>query len=176
MHPSPLSSQNCFSSPVGQLEISISDRGISSLKLSPKESVNTARSSLPPTLRNWLEAYFRGDKPDTGVLRFDLSGTPFQLKIWRMLMNIPYGATVSYGYIAREFTRNYHKTSPRAVGQAIARNPVWILIPCHRVIAANGALGGYAGGLAMKKYLLALENKFRSSEQKVLPNEVFFCN
>jgi len=92
---------------------------------------------------------------------FDLplmfSGTPFQQQIWKQLQQIPYGATVSYKDIAAAIG---NPKATRAVGQANHRNPIAIVVPCHRVISADGSLGGYGGGLPMKRFLLDLEKRF----------------
>lgn len=84
-----------------------------------------------------------------------LCGTEFQTQIWRLLLKIPHGQTVSYGEIAR---RSGRPQAARAVGQAVGRNPIALIVPCHRVIAGNGGIGGYAGGLPMKRRLLAAES------------------
>jgi methylated-DNA-[protein]-cysteine S-methyltransferase len=100
-----------------------------------------------------LDAYFAGE-----LTAFDLplapQGTPFQLDVWRALCEIPYGRTASYGEIARAIG---HPDRARAVGAANGRNPISIVVPCHRVIGANGDLVGYGGGLERKRFLLALE-------------------
>jgi methylated-DNA-[protein]-cysteine S-methyltransferase len=100
-----------------------------------------------------LDAYFAGvlQKFD---LPLDLQGTPFQLRVWHALQTIPYGETVSYGEQAR---RMDHPQAVRAVGLANGRNPISIVVPCHRVIGKNGSLTGYGGGLERKRYLLDLE-------------------
>lgn len=103
--------------------------------------------------REQLQAYFRGERQ-----HFDLplagEGTVFQQSVWKALREIPYGHTESYGELARRIGN--HKAS-RAVGLANGRNPIGIIVPCHRVIGANGSLTGYAGGLERKKWLLAHE-------------------
>ena len=103
-----------------------------------------------------LDAYLAGKIKD-----FDLplapKGTPFQVAVWRALLKIPYGKTCSYGDIARAIN---NPKAVRAVGGANNRNPIFIIIPCHRVIGADGSLTGYGGGLPMKKRLLELETKF----------------
>lgn len=102
--------------------------------------------------RRWLDGYFSGMNP--GFLPpLNPQGTPFQQKVWRELLNIPYGTTVSYGEIARRIGCR----SAQAIGQAVHRNPIAIIIPCHRVIGADGSLTGYASGLDMKRRLLQLE-------------------
>jgi len=85
-----------------------------------------------------------------------LAGTPFQRRVWEALAAIPYGHTVTYGTIA---TRIHAATAVRAVGAAIGRNPISIVVPCHRVVGADGSLTGYAGGVDRKRALLALERR-----------------
>ena len=100
----------------------------------------------------WLESYFDGANPEIG---FPLAprGTAFQRAVWDALLDIPYGQTTTYGELARRLGG----ASARAVGGAVGRNPVSIIIPCHRVLGADGRLTGYAGGLERKRYLLRLE-------------------
>ncbi len=100
--------------------------------------------------RRWLEAYFSGTKPDF-LPPLAPEGTPFRRRVWEALLTIPYGETVTYGELAKRLG-----TAPRAVGSAVGRNPVSILIPCHRVVGSGG-LTGYAGGLERKRALLELE-------------------
>ena len=100
-----------------------------------------------------LLEYFEG-KRTAFDLPLDLRGTPFQLEVWRALLAIPYGETRSYAEIARAVGR---PAAVRAVGAANGANPIAIVVPCHRVIAADGSLGGYGGGLELKARLLAME-------------------
>jgi methylated-DNA-[protein]-cysteine S-methyltransferase len=100
-----------------------------------------------------LAAYFGGQLTDF-TLPLAPAGTPFQRRVWAALRDIPYGETRSYGQLAREIG---NPTAVRAVGLANGRNPIAIVIPCHRVIGADGSLTGYGGGLDRKRYLLALE-------------------
>lgn len=106
----------------------------------------------------WLEAYFSGRAP-TFTPPLSLRGTPFCRAVWAALLEIPYGATASYGEIARRVARTLGKerVSARAVGGAVGRNPVSLIVPCHRVIGADGRLTGYAGGLDRKRRLLQME-------------------
>ena len=99
-----------------------------------------------------LEEYFAGRRTAFDV-PMALEGTPFQRQVWDELTRIPYGGTITYGELARRVGR---PNGPRAVGQANGRNPIPIIVPCHRVVAGNG-LGGYAGGLPLKRALLAVE-------------------
>lgn len=100
-----------------------------------------------------LDEYFQG-KRTVFSLPFKLTGTPFQLAVWKELQNIPYGKTISYKEIAQKINK---PKAYRAVGMANNKNPLPIIIPCHRVIGSNGKLIGYAGGLKLKNYLLELE-------------------
>ncbi len=113
-------------------------------------------SNAPEIFRRtegWLKRYFAGGKPICEEIPRDLHGTAFQQRVWERLCEIPYGATVSYGQIATEIGCR----SAQAVGQAVGRNPVSIIVPCHRVIGRDGSLTGYAGGLEYKRELLKLE-------------------
>jgi len=107
--------------------------------------------------RRQLEAYFAGE-----LMEFDLPlnprGTEFQKQVWQELRNIPFGVTISYGELAE---RIGNPNSSRAVGAANGRNPISIIVPCHRVIGSNGKLTGYGGGMERKEWLLAHENKLR---------------
>lgn len=106
----------------------------------------------------WLEVYFSGKEPDF-TPPLSLGGTSFQKLVWSLLLRIPYGQTVSYGQLAKDVAAALGRSamSAQAVGGAVGRNPVSIIVPCHRVLAADGSLHGYAGGLERKAALLALE-------------------
>lgn len=108
-----------------------------------------------PDARSQLEAYFAGD-----LVNFELDlqpgGTPFQRRVWTALRGIPYGSTTTYGRLASELGE---PRGPRAVGLANGRNPIAIIIPCHRVIGADGSLTGYGGGLDRKRWLLEHERR-----------------
>jgi methylated-DNA-[protein]-cysteine S-methyltransferase len=109
----------------------------------------------PPILKDaaiQLEEYFAHERTEFDI-PMELDGTSFQKEVWAELSRIPYGDTISYGELARRVGR---PKAPRAVGQANGRNPIAIIVPCHRVLASNG-IGGYGGGLPMKRALLALE-------------------
>lgn len=105
----------------------------------------------------WLDSYFvSAPLPSSPALH--LMGTSFQRRVWQLLLEIPYGCTTTYGVLAREYERRFGaRTSPRAVGGAVGRNPISIIVPCHRVVGADGAITGYAGGVDRKRALLALE-------------------
>ncbi len=105
----------------------------------------------------WLDAYFAGEEP-TWLPPLRPVGTDFQRRVWRELLSIPYGRTTTYGQVARSIAaKTGRKASARAVGAAVGRNPISILIPCHRVLGADGSLTGYAGGTQRKQILLSLE-------------------
>ena len=118
------------------------------------KGVDPAIRILSRSVRQF-EEYLRG-KRKKFTLPFDVVGTPFQKKVWKELANIPYGETRSYKDIAR---RIKNPKAVRAVGTANSKNPLCIFVPCHRVIAHDGSLGGYAGGLRMKTKLLKLEQR-----------------
>jgi methylated-DNA-[protein]-cysteine S-methyltransferase len=101
-----------------------------------------------------LDAYFGGELTEFDVA-FDATGTEFQRRVWRALCDIPYGETISYGELAR---RVGNPKASRAVGLANGRNPIAIIVPCHRVIGASGTLTGYGGGVERKRALLELES------------------
>ncbi len=103
----------------------------------------------------WLDRYFLGKKPSISELPLAPIGNDFMQKVWALLREIPYGEVKTYGEIARQMGK---KMSAQAVGGAVGHNPISIIIPCHRVVGANGKLTGYAGGLDIKRKLLQLEN------------------
>ncbi len=107
----------------------------------------------------WLDAYFRGEKPPLADLALAPQGSAFRQAVWRRLLDIPYGETLTYGAIARQLAQQTGKTAVagQAVGGAVGHNPISIIIPCHRVVGSNGSLTGYAGGLHKKIRLLTLE-------------------
>ena len=107
--------------------------------------------------RRWLDAYFTGADPGA-VPPLDLAGTNFQRLVWSALLEVPYGTTSTYRGLARRVgERRGTPTSARAVGGAVGRNPVLVIVPCHRIVGADGSLTGYAAGLDRKRRLLALE-------------------
>lgn len=129
--------------------------------LRPERDWEQSEKPFRETIRQ-LNAYFAGR-----LREFDLplvpEGTDFQRKVWRALQTIPYGRTISYGDLARRIRQ---PTASRAVGAANGRNPIPVIIPCHRVIGANGSLTGFGGGLPIKRQLLALEGCLPERAQK----------
>ena len=157
-----------FSSPAGKIFLLSDGNALTGLyfdgqKYFPHSMVNEAQedSSLP-VLRSsirWLELYFSGKHVSPSDIPLNPSGSVFQLLIWQLLCSIPYGETITYGQIAKQAAAILNKEciAPQAVGGAVGRNPISIIIPCHRVLGTNGSLTGYAGGTEKKAYLLALE-------------------
>jgi methylated-DNA-[protein]-cysteine S-methyltransferase len=152
-----------YESPIGPLTVVAGAEGITNIHFpgtSPRFS-DTTRQPLPEIVGQ-MDGYFAGER-QTFELDLDLRGSPFQRDVWRQLLAIPYGATVTYGQIAARVDEFLYSAGvepherPRVVGAAVGRNPVPIVVPCHRVIGADGSLTGYYGGLERKKRLLDLE-------------------
>jgi O-6-methylguanine DNA methyltransferase len=147
-------------SPAGPLFLAASEKGLVRLEFEARVmkldetrvELRESKSRLSPYL-NELDEYFAGERREFSM-PLDLRGTPFQLACWRALTAIPYGETRTYADIARDIG---HPKAFRAVGMANNRNPVAIVVPCHRVIATGGSLCGYGGGLDVKRQLLDLE-------------------
>lgn len=110
--------------------------------------------------KEWLDRYFRGERPDIKELKLSPKGSEFRQNVWKILCRIPYGQTITYGKIAKEIAKlmNKNSMSAQAIGNAVGHNPISIIIPCHRVVGTNGDLTGYAGGIDKKRELLELEN------------------
>lgn len=146
------------SSPLGDLILTSDGRSLTGLYMGSKPDRplgKPARLDDEPfrTVRRQLTAYFDGELTEFDV-PLNLAGTPFQRRVWEELRRIPYGTTISYAELAR---RVGNPAAARAVGSANGKNPVSIIVPCHRVIASDGSLGGYGGGLDRKERLLGLE-------------------
>lgn len=118
----------------------------------------TTENSLIKQCKKQLDDYFKGKLKQFNI-KYEYSGTPFQEKVWKELLNIEYGTTISYKELAK---RIGSPKSVRAVANAVGKNKIGIIIPCHRIIGSNGTLTGYAGGLDNKKYLLEIENSLTS--------------
>jgi len=143
-----------YHSPIGLLKITESDGAITALGLTEKVET-TETTALLEKAKEELEEYFCGERKN-----FDLPvtfrGTEFQKQVWRELQRIPYGKTYTYGQIAKLIGK---EKASRAVGGACNRNPLMILVPCHRVVGSNGKLTGFACGLDKKTFLLDLEKQ-----------------
>ncbi len=143
-----------YKSPVGLLCIEEEDDVIISLYLDvkPDTSADKETTVLKNAVRQ-LEQYFKGERQEFD-LPIKLKGTDFQLKVWTALRNIPYGETCSYGELAKKIGNS---KASRAVGGANNKNPILIIVPCHRVIGADGSMVGFGAGIGVKEYLLNLE-------------------
>jgi methylated-DNA-[protein]-cysteine S-methyltransferase len=139
--------------PIGTLGLVATGRGLSSVLWSGKGLADDS-SPLLDEAASQLEAYFAGELTSFG-LPLDLSGTEFQRRCWLALATIPYGQTVSYGEQARRL--GLGREAARAVGTANGQNPLPVILPCHRVIGADGSLTGFGGGLDLKRFLLEHE-------------------
>lgn len=148
--------------PLGIAEICGDEAGISEIKIldTHQENDNNIPDVLQPAVQQ-LNAYFNGKEKDFS-LKLNPSGTVFQKKVWQTLSKIPFGTTVSYLELSKELG---DVKAIRAVAAANGKNPLWIVIPCHRVIGSDGSLTGYAGGLWRKKWLLEHENP--SAQQRL---------
>ncbi len=141
-------------SPVGWLKITADEESLLSIEF--KDSKENSKNKLPEILvktKKQLQEYFRG-KRKTFQLKIRPEGTEFQKKIWELVQNVPFGKTVSYLKIAMQ---SGSEKNTRAVGLANGKNPIPIVIPCHRIIGSNGKLTGYAGGIEKKQWLLKHE-------------------
>lgn len=151
--------------PLGTISITGNEAGVSQLTIGDGRPGNIPVPAPLVSVCRQLQAYFQGD-----LTQFDApvlpQGTAFQKRVWNALMEIPFGSTVSYGDLAAELG---NPGAVRAVASAIAQNPIWILIPCHRVLGSDGALRGYAGGLHRKKWLL--DHERGSCQYSLFPEE-----
>ena len=148
-------------SPAGNIRICRDDAGIACLQFTDDEITPIPEDELLQKCVQELDEYFQGMRREFD-LPLSLKGTEFQKKVWHALTEIPYGQTVSYQEIASAAGK---PGGARAAGGACHRNPVWIIIPCHRVIGKNGSLTGYAGGIGRKQILLETEKKNRGSRR-----------
>lgn len=144
-----------YESPVGTLFL-VANAGVVAAvaTVKPEDAKPACRSGVLSRLSALLDCYFSGENPDFSAIPFRFKGTDFQCKVWKMLQTIPYGKTLSYKEVAQSIGC---PRAVRAVGGACHANRLLLLVPCHRVLGADGSLTGFGGGLAMKKYLLALE-------------------
>jgi len=164
-----MSATTYYYSPIGWIEIQASYDAVTSLVFCDERKKEECNDYLQQTCKSdytiltecvrQLDEYFSGQ-----LTKFDLPvsqrGTDFQQNVWNALMGIPFGKTVSYGDVAKML---HHPQAVRAVGAANSKNRVWLVVPCHRVIGANGSLTGYAGGIERKKWLLVHESNIGSS-------------
>ena len=157
-----------YASPLGALTLASDGENLTGLWIAGQKyfaaGIPTnlpARDDLPVFMqaRDWLDRYFAGERPAANELPLAPQGSAFRQGVWRILCEIPYGQTVTYGEIAKRLGVR----SAQAVGGAVGHNPISIIIPCHRVLGSDGSLTGYAGGAQKKIWLLAHEGaQFRA--------------
>lgn len=167
-----------YSSPLGKITLASYQNQLIGLWIEGQKyfgDIQTAkeRSNLPifNLTKKWLDNYFDGKKQSINQLSLAPQGSEFRQKVWDILCDIPYGEIITYGDIAKQIAlqNSVPKMSSQAVGGAVGHNPISIIIPCHRVIGANGNLTGYAGGIDKKIKLLQIEGVDTSNF--VLPKE-----
>lgn len=163
-----------YSSPLGKITMYEHDKKLCGLylegqsishKINPTDIIEKSTPLFECTSK-WLDIYFSGHNPGfTPDLYLD--STPFRMDVWKLLLEIPYGQTISYKELAEKLAEMYSisKMSAQAVGGAVGHNPISIIIPCHRVIGSDGSLTGYAGGIDKKARLLTLEGQILPPNQ-----------
>ncbi len=144
-----------FETPLGKIIAVADEEGLCSLDFDENASASDEENVHLTQLQRELSEYFAG-KRKTFDVRLNPKGTPFQRAVWRTLCDIPYGSVISYSQEAQMLS---HEKAVRAVANANGKNPIPIIIPCHRVIAKDGGIGGYSGGIWRKEFMLELERK-----------------
>ena len=144
-----------FETPLGKIIAVADEEGLCSLDFDENASASDEENVHLTQLQRELSEYFAG-KRKTFDVRLNPKGTPFQRAVWRTLCDIPYGSVISYSQEAQMLS---HAKAVRAVANANGKNPIPIIIPCHRVIAKGGGIGGYSGGIWRKEFMLELERK-----------------
>lgn len=159
-----------YDSPLGKILLAADERGLTgawfadgkrSVRLLDQESEEKSTETLEAAKR-WLDVYFSGRDPGR-FAPLHMIGTEFQKSVWNILLEIPYGKVTTYGRIARriEEEKGLGRMSARAVGKAVGRNEIAIIVPCHRVVGESGSLTGYAGGIDRKEALLRREHAWK---------------
>lgn len=149
-----------FSTPLGTVKIEGDENGISVISIADEGEVSAAIPAVLQEGVSQLQEYFNGKRTDFN-LKLNPKGTEFQQKVWQALLDIPFGKTISYLDLSKKLG---DVKAIRAVASANGKNPLWIVVPCHRVIGTDGSLTGYAGGLWRKKWLLEHENPLKQHE------------
>lgn len=169
---------NTYASPLGIITMGSNGKQLTGLWFEGQKYFDYPSGDRPQHLslpifdetRTWLDVYFQGKRPSFTPPML-LNDTPFRRTVWQLLLTIPYGETTTYKDIARQWARQHgvKSMSSQAVGGAVGRNPISIIIPCHRIIGTNGSLTGYAGGLDRKRWLLQWEQA--STDRFFIPQE-----
>ena len=153
-----------YPSPIGKLLITAEDAHLTGIwydtaRSIPSGAVSTEDAPIIRQTCRWLDCYFSGNPCETGTLFLKSQGTAFQTLVWDLLLEIPWGKTTTYGELAKlaALRMGKERMSAQAVGYAVGKNPISIVIPCHRCLGAGNALTGYAGGPDRKRFLLDLE-------------------
>lgn len=159
-----------YSSPLGEMLIAADEIGVTGIWFKNEKyyaqclDKNSTAKETPiiSEVKQWLDIYFNGSEPDS-MPPIHMIGTAFQVEVWNILCKIPYGKTTTYHQIAKEIAdnRGIPHMSAQAVGTAVGRNNINIIVPCHRVVGSNNSLAGYAGGIDRKMALLKLEGSFK---------------
>lgn len=158
-------------SPIGQVEIQASDEGVTRVDFVDIATHTTSTNQHTAQCKQQLSTYFAGDR-EVFDLTLKPKGTDFQRSVWQQLLQIPYGQSLSYQDIANALD---NPKAVRAVGAANGKNPIGIIVPCHRVIGSNRTLTGYAGGLERKAWLLEHEGStFRAETNEMNPSQLIF--
>lgn len=156
-----------YQSPLGKILLACDDSGLTGLwfegekfyALNLDKEHKAKDTPVFAAAKRWLDVYFSGREPDF-LPSLHMIGSDFQLSVWELLLQIPYGKITTYGELARRVAekRGLSRMSAQAVGGAVGHNEISLIVPCHRVVGTNGSLTGYAGGISRKQKLLALES------------------
>lgn len=157
-----------YNSPVGKLTIASNEKNVVGLWLDGQKyymevledkEYQEKETKVIKLAEKWLDKYFNNEKPEIDELPIEFIGSDFRKQIWKILSKIPYGKVITYGDIAKQIAKRkgIRTMSAQAVGGAIAHNPISVIVPCHRVVGANGSLTGYSGGVKVKIKLLEFE-------------------
>lgn len=144
-----------YESPIGTLAIYSNGRALCRIEIAGADFIGDKQNEVQQIFaetKRWMDIYFTGEKPYF-TPKLELCGTDFQKKVWNELLSVPFGRTATYGDIAKRIGCK----SAQAIGQAVGKNPILIIVPCHRIMAANGKLGGFSAGIERKKWLLKNE-------------------
>lgn len=157
-----------YTSPIGEITIACNGQSLSGLWFEgqkyfygtlPEKPIENDNIPVLKAAKKWLDSYFSGKKPNISELPLSPIGGEFRQSVWKILCEIPYGSVMTYGEIAKKIAlaKGMERMSAQAVGGAVGKNPISIIIPCHRVVGSDGSFTGYAGGIQKKITLLTIE-------------------